>query len=63
MASKSTDNPENPPVNYLCDEGKVPKKRSEQLYDPEEVKKTDYGYVWGTESHSRRRKMILERHP
>ena len=25
--------------------------------------KLDYGEVWGSESHARRRKMILKRHP
>lgn len=63
MASKGGSTPKNLPVNYLCDEGKVPEKREDQFYEFDKVKKTEYGYVYGTESHTRRRKMILERHP
>ena len=32
MASKSSSIPKVLPVNYLCDEGKVPKKRADQFY-------------------------------
>jgi hypothetical protein len=59
MVSKGQQIPKTLPVNYLCDEGKIPSRREDQFYEFDKVKKSEYGYVYGTESHTRRRKMIL----
>lgn len=43
MAETKDKKTEVPPVNFLCDEGKVPEKKSDEFYDFEKLMKLDYG--------------------
>lgn len=43
-------------------EGK-PNKNHTEFYEYEKLLKLDYGEIWGTETHNRRHKLILQKHP
>jgi len=45
-------------MNYLVNQVS-PDVKTSQLYEVESEYKTDFGYVFGPESHLRRRKLIL----
>lgn len=40
MVSKGQQIPKTLPVNYLCDEGKIPSRREDQFYEFDKVKKS-----------------------
>ena len=57
-----TEQRQEPPKNYLMGK-ETPEKTPEQFYEFEKLTKMEYGEVWGTETHSRRRKLILQKYP
>ena len=58
----SSENNSKEPLNCLV-ELKTPERPEDDFYEKDKDLKTQYGEVWGSESHGRRRKMILEKHP
>ena len=49
------------PINYLL-EGKVP-ETVDEFYKNNKTPNEDFGEIWGPETHGRRRKLILDKHP
>lgn len=47
----------------MCEIDKIAEKTTEHMYDFDKEAKNDFTYIEGAESHLRRRKMILQRHP
>lgn len=50
------------PTNYLIGDT-TPSKQTEEFYEFEKLTKVGFGEVWGEETHKRRRRLILQRHP
>lgn len=50
------------PKNYLMEKDR-PEKKTDEFYNFEKLTKLEYGEVWGSQTHSRRRKLILQKYP